>query len=175
MTEQWRPIPGWEGLYDVSDVGRVRSCSRVVVGRNGRPLTVNQRILTGTVNEHGYVRVSLCRGNARFTRGVHQLVLLAFAGPAPDGHEACHNNGDPGDNRLINLRWDTRSSNMLDRTTHGTNRNAVKTECDSGHRFTLENTYYPPGKRRRQCRACVRTRSREAARARRQLARGAVA
>lgn len=51
---------------------------------------------------------------------VHRLVLEAFVGPCPDGMECCHNNGDPADNRLENLRWDTISSNRADRIKHGT-------------------------------------------------------
>lgn len=51
---------------------------------------------------------------------VHRLVLAAFVGPCPDGMEACHNDGDPSNNRPENLRWDTRVSNMADTLTHGT-------------------------------------------------------
>lgn len=51
---------------------------------------------------------------------VHRLVLEAFVGPCPPGMECCHNNGNPADNRLENLRWDTRSANCLDAVQHGT-------------------------------------------------------
>jgi hypothetical protein len=53
------------------------------------------------------------------THLVHRLVLEAFVGPCPEGMEACHNNGDPADNRLENLRWDTRSANAKDKVRHG--------------------------------------------------------
>lgn len=53
-------------------------------------------------------------------RSVHRLVLEAFVGPAPEGMEGCHNNGDPWDNRLENLRWDTHQANMADAAAHGT-------------------------------------------------------
>lgn len=51
---------------------------------------------------------------------IHRLVLIAFVGPCPAGHECCHNNGDPKDNRLENLRWGTHQENVLDTKKHGT-------------------------------------------------------
>jgi hypothetical protein len=54
------------------------------------------------------------------SRKVHRLVLEAFVGPCPPGMECCHNDGNPLNNRLDNLRWDTRRSNQLDRNRHGT-------------------------------------------------------
>jgi hypothetical protein len=51
---------------------------------------------------------------------VHVLVLLAFIGPRPDGQEACHGDGNPLNNRLENLRWDTHLANEADKTIHGT-------------------------------------------------------
>lgn len=56
----------------------------------------------------------------RHSHNVHKLILEAFVGPCPEGCESCHNNGNKFDNRLENLRWDTRSGNQLDRLKHGT-------------------------------------------------------
>jgi hypothetical protein len=56
----------------------------------------------------------------------HRLVLLAFVGPCPEGLEGCHNDGDPSNNRLDNLRWDTRESNMADQIKHGVTTRGVK-------------------------------------------------
>lgn len=61
--------------------------------------------------------VNLGRGNMR---RVHRLVLEAFVGPAPAGTEGCHNDGNPQNNALSNLRWDTHAENMLDQVRHGT-------------------------------------------------------
>ena len=60
--------------------------------------------------------VSLGRGNQRF---VHHLILEAFVGPRPDGYESCHKNGNPLDNRLVNLYWGTKRDNGLDTRAHG--------------------------------------------------------
>lgn len=55
-----------------------------------------------------------------FCCSIHRLVLETFIGPCPDGMECCHNNGDPVDNRLGNLRWDTHFNNVQDSIKHGT-------------------------------------------------------
>lgn len=65
---------------------------------------------------------------------VHRLVLFAFVGPPPGGMEGCHNNGNPDNNALVNLRWDTHVNNLADRKQHGT---LVLGERHHNNRFTL--------------------------------------
>lgn len=96
-------------------MGRVRSLPRVVVRRNGSPMTVSGGIVKGCTRA-GYIRVTL-RRKQQF---VHRLVLAAFVGPLPDGHEVCHGNGSRSDNALANLRYGTRSDNVRDAIKHGT-------------------------------------------------------
>ena len=62
----------------------------------------------------GYNRLRLYKNGKGYNKLVHRLVLEAFEGKCPDGMEACHNNGNKIDNRLENLRWDTRSNNIKD-------------------------------------------------------------
>lgn len=96
----WRPIPGWEGLYEVSRDGSICSRQRRV-----------PHILRPDTVRGGYQRVSLSR-NGKVTRHmVHHLVLLAFVGPRPDGLDCNHRNGRRDDNRPENLEWVTRSEN----------------------------------------------------------------
>lgn len=150
--ESWEPIPGFERFYEVSDLGRVRSLDRVdALGalRQGR-------ILQPSTSPYGHLHVSLYVGGRRHTRRVHRLVLEAFAGIAPDGTECCHNNGDPTDNRLENLRWDTPGANRLDSVGHGTHHEARKTTCPQGHAYDDANTYIY--RARRSCRTCHRAR-----------------
>ena len=103
--EQWRAVPGYEGLYSVSDLGRVRS-HNAAKGRILKP-----RVLEGT----GYRAITLCRNGLKSYRHVAHLVLEAFVGPRPRGYHACHGNSIRTDNRLTNLRWDTASANALER------------------------------------------------------------
>lgn len=157
MTEIWKPVPEWVGYYEVSDQGRVRSVGRTVPRTNGRPLNLRSKILKGSVNACGYVVVALCRDDTKLSRSVHRLVLTAFVGPQPEGMEGCHFDGDPANNCLDNLRWDTRSGNTYDRVRHGTHSQARKTHCAHGHPFDEANTYLAPGKfRQRTCRTCMR-------------------
>lgn len=71
--------------------------------------------------------------------------------------EACHNNGDASDNRLSNLRWDTRSANQLDKQRHGTDHNSSKTHCPRGHSLVTPNLVRcQAAKGFRICLACSR-------------------
>ena len=121
--EEWAPIPGWTE-YSVSTLGRVRSEARVVMRKNGRAQTVHQRILSAAVKPRtGYRQVLLhVKGRGVLNRFVHQLVLLAHVGPPPAGHESCHNDGDPANNSLTNLRYGTHADNCADKVCHGTGR-----------------------------------------------------
>lgn len=113
-VERWLPVVGEEGYYDVSSHGRVRSLDRVVVGV--RRQHWKGMMLKPTNMGRGYVGVAL-RG--RNKQRIHQLVAKAFLGSAPAGMVVCHNDGDPGNNRLENLRYDTQASNCRDTVAHG--------------------------------------------------------
>ena len=112
MREEWRCVVGWEGLYEVSSHGRVKSMN---FRRKGRPGIVSLKLKRG-----GYLQASLCRNGERHYRLVHHLVLEAFSGPRPRGAQGRHLNGDPGDNRARNLAWGTVRQNHHDKIWHGT-------------------------------------------------------
>lgn len=121
ITEEWRPVPGYEGLYDVSSLGRVRSIGRKI-GHNipGYTRVLKSRILKPTLASHGYLTVKLHCERKGLTKTVHSIVAEAFIGPRPDGLDVCHNNGNRCDNRACNLRYDTRKNNFQDALLHGT-------------------------------------------------------
>lgn len=120
-NEIWRDIPGFEGTYQVSDLGRVRSLDRLVhhptcFGADHH-CRVRGRLLRPHLMHSGHHAVQLVNGEKRKERvnvKIHALVLLAFVGPYPEGLEIRHLNGIPSDNRLANLEYATRSRNGLD-------------------------------------------------------------
>lgn len=156
-NEQWLPVVGWEGFYEVSDLGRIRSVARIVIRSDGRKRTVYAKDLQPHTTRYGYRVAGLYRGNKGTNAPVHRLVLEAFVGPCPDGMEACHGNGVRDDNRLENLRWDTRKANVADMLNHGTQNNQAKTHCPRGHLLDHPNLR-PADLPSRKCLACSRAR-----------------
>jgi hypothetical protein len=162
-VEVWRPIVGYEGYYEVSDQGRVRSVDRLVAGPYGdKPWRLRGKPMKQTPwSKKGYLAVKLTRQGQQKRWSVHRLVLTAFVGPCPEGMEACHNNHVKSDNRLANLRWDTASANILDQVSAGVHNQARKTRCPQGHTYDAKNTYVAKGGGR-SCRLCARDRARAA-------------
>lgn len=151
-AEQWLPVVGHEGAYEVSDRGNVRSLDREITTKNGKRYTRRGVALAPRRHTQGYPQVHL---SGRGSVSIHRLVLEAFIGPCPTGLEACHNDGNPENNHAANLRWDTHAGNMQDRLAHGTCRNTAKTHCPAGHRLDAPNLV-PAQLRRgyRNCRVC---------------------
>lgn len=162
MDEIWASIPGTSGIYEASNLGRVRSVPRKLATSNGKILNLKGRILSPSTSKWGHKRV-----NFHFPDGtdqtwtVHRAVMKAFTKDrTEEGLVVCHENGDPSDNRLSNLRWDTLSSNSYDMERHGTNIYRNRTHCPRKHRLTEPNLV--AGKLKlgfRSCRACHQARS----------------
>lgn len=114
--EIWKAIPRFPG-YEVSNQGKIRSYWGVGVKKcklNKPPHFLKQSLSLASRTQ--YYFVDLGYGNHR---AVHRLVLMAFRGPCPKGLVACHNDGNPLNNHIDNLRWDTRQSNFRDAVKHG--------------------------------------------------------
>jgi hypothetical protein len=154
--ERWLPAAGFEGLYEVSDRGRVASLPRP--NRRGR------LVLTPSPDTDGYLQVVLCSAGIRHTRKVHVLVAEAFIGARPAGKVTRHLDGDQLNNARSNLRWGTHAENAQDRISHGRDFNKSKTAGSCGHALTGDNLYRDPAGHRhcRQCRSesAVRFRAR---------------
>lgn len=125
---EWRDIPGYEGLYAASDRGEVKSLERFVSqanrwgGMTSRLLP--SKLLTQTPDNgpyaYGRLQVKLSKDGVAKTHLVHRLVALAFLGPCPNGKQVAHNDGNPANNRLANLRYATPLENTHDKFGHGT-------------------------------------------------------
>lgn len=109
MSEIWKPVVGYEGMYEVSNLGNVRSFQK---GMN--------RMLKPCRGRENYLRVSLYKNGKQKSCSVHRMVLTAFVGPVPKGLECGHLNGNRDDNRLENLAYITREENAQHKISHGT-------------------------------------------------------
>lgn len=125
--EEWRPVVGWEGLYEVSSAGRVRSLDRFVKvsrsrragGRSYVKLLVGKLLSLNYSTSNGYVSISLNRNGRAKGYSVHSLVCEAFRGPRPAGMIVAHNDGNRLHNSAGNLRYATYIENGADAVAHG--------------------------------------------------------
>jgi hypothetical protein len=157
MIEEWRPVTYYEGLYEVSNAGRVKSLSRVDHGGNRR----REKILKPGLSKD--LKVSLCRESGVKQKSVAQLVLESFRGPG-NGLWALHRDDDATNNSLDNLYWGTPSDNQMDRVKNfgippqdnrfGRDPRTIPPHCANGHLYTEETTYI--SSTGRQCRLCQR-------------------
>ncbi len=115
---KWQRVVGYEDQYEVSTEGIVRSLPR----QDSRGRNLSGRVLKPTINKDGYPYVTLTKESWPRKFYCHQLVLLAFKGPCPEGMEVRHLDGNPGNKRLNNLEYGTRQDNRRDAILHGTTR-----------------------------------------------------
>ena len=154
--EDWLPVVGFEGLYEVSSAGRVRSLDRV----DSRGWRFKGRVMRCATDTRGYRRVRLSRDGIQSTRLVHRLVAEAHVGPPPTSAGLVrHLNDNPSDNRVENLSYGTDADNKLDAIRNGLNVNSSKALCLRGHSLTGANKRLKvgaSGRPGRQCNACLR-------------------
>lgn len=116
-VEVWASVPGFDGFYEVSNLGRVMSLARWA-GRNGKQWRT-VRILKAQKDKYGYLKVLLFQEGHLISWTVHKLVLLAFGFERPAGCQCRHLDGVHANNRLYNLMWGTAKQNGEDKVIHG--------------------------------------------------------
>lgn len=137
-SEEWRPVVGFEGLYDTSSRGRVYSHLR--------------NMFLKPDDSAPYLRVTLFKSGVRRKFSIHKLMAISWFGDQP-GLIVRHKNDQPRDNRIENLEWGTHAENTQDAVRNGGHRNVKKTHCPFDHEYTEENTVLFRGYQRR-CRIC---------------------
>ena len=137
MDEKWLPVVGYEGLYEVSDLGRVWSVPRVVWRKNGTKQTVKGKMLSQFVRE-GYPRVTISKGGVYKAMHVHRLVLRAHRGECPPGKQSLNGRSGPMDPALTNLRWGTPAENAYDRSLQRDDTESYG-ERQGSHKLTTAN------------------------------------
>lgn len=111
-NEIWLQIEGWEGMYEVSNLGRIKSMERWVGAKNGNRKLLKERILIQIKDRLGYFRVGLHRKNKTTMYLVHRLIALSFIYNNENKPQINHINGNPSDNRVDNLEWNTSKENI---------------------------------------------------------------
>lgn len=158
--EEWRDIPGWEGYYQVSDQGRVRSVDRVVHGVDGREINRKGKIIKLRARDERHLKAGLSRAGEQKKFYVHRLVVEAFHGAIPQGFVVRHLNGDPKDNRAGNLAIGTHSENYFDAVKHGTRRNSQESKCLRGHDYSDRSlASWDSRNQEEACKACSQAHS----------------
>ena len=113
MSEIWKDIEGYEGLYQVSNRGRVKSLERIVMRKNGRPYSVPELIKERQIDHKGYDRIGLNKNGKKKRFFVHRLVLQAFNPSSDETLEVNHIDGNKLNNNVENLEWVTSSENSI--------------------------------------------------------------
>jgi hypothetical protein len=141
----WYEIPGFPGY-------RINQMAEVMSLKGAEP-----RIMKTFPTSKGHHRRVALRVDGKYVNiSVHLLMARTFMGPAPEGLQVCHRNGDGWQNNLGNLYYGTQSRNNFDQVEHGTHGEASRTHCDQGHEFTPENTMRRKTKHGdvRKCKRC---------------------
>jgi len=111
MQEIWKDVVGYEGLYEVSNLGRIKGLERACSHWRGSKRVYKERFLSKTVHHSGYLKVGLKKDGIAKQFSIHRLVAIAFISNEEAKPHVNHKNGVKSDNRVINLEWATSSEN----------------------------------------------------------------
>lgn len=157
--ERWVAVPGFEGLYEASTYGRVRSLDRMIEHWRGGLRVSPGRILRPGVLKNGRLQVTLRKDGVGHQRKVHQVIALTFHGPCPEDMEVRHwPDRDVTNNRPENLCYGTKRDNQLDSMKHGTHKELRKTKCPRGHLLQTPNLRTDRLNKWRECLSCNKAR-----------------
>lgn len=174
-VEAWRDIPGYEGIYRVSSEGRIHSLARSVRMPQGTLKQLPQQAIRTHPTRSGHINVVLCKSGTKRNHMVHRLLAEIFLADSWfPGAQVCHNDGNPANNGLSNLRWGTASDNSRDTVLHGAHWQTRKTHCPRNHAYDKVKVR-TNGRRGRVCTICARESSRLGKQRRRARARLAAA
>lgn len=129
MTEVWKDVKGFEGMYQVSNLGRIKSLEREVITKKGYAIKVNESILKGSKDTKGYLQVEFKKDGKRIIRFIHRIVAEAFIPNVEHKEQVNHKNGNKLDNYVGNLEWATCKENIE----HAWKNNLNTARCGEKH------------------------------------------
>ncbi|MFY0128065.1 NUMOD4 domain-containing protein [Bacillus cytotoxicus] len=135
--ETWKDIEGFEGFYQVSNLGKIRSLDRYVPKRNGQKQFFRGKIISTYINNSGYECVDLARGGKKVKNTVHRLVAKHFCKGYREKLDVNHIDADRLNNKAENLEWMSRIENIRDCIKRGTH------NVDSAHKIAREKNQKP--------------------------------
>lgn len=115
--EEWKDIPGYEGFYKASSLGRVISLHRVIIRKTGAQQTMQPILIRSNDGSSGYHYITLCKYGHKKKLPIHRVIAFAFLDNPDNKPIIDHINGNKEDNRVSNLRWATYSENMKNENT----------------------------------------------------------
>ncbi len=132
--EIWKDIPDYEGLYQVSSLGRINSIPHLIKSnKDGGTRITEEHIKNTSVGWHGYVWINLWKNGKSKTHSVHRLVAMAFIENPNEFPAVNHIDGNKKNNTVDNLEWCTNSYNQLHASVNGLIKNTKKVKCvDTG-------------------------------------------
>jgi hypothetical protein len=110
--EIWLDIQDFEGVYQISNYGRVKSLERLIIQKDGKTKLIKENILKGGIDKDGYIMVTLCHSNKQYTKYIHKLVAKHFIENVDNFIQVNHKNGNKKDNIYTNLEWCDASYNI---------------------------------------------------------------
>jgi hypothetical protein len=117
LDEEWKDIPNYENIYQVSNMGRVKSLNRIIENKKGQIQKYKGKILSPRFSNRGYYQVNLSENNKPTLFSVHRLVMLSFVGPS--NLLVDHIDRNPKNNKLENLRYVSNQENTFNRGAKG--------------------------------------------------------
>lgn len=151
IDESWVPVDGYVGIYDVSNMGRVKTIGRR--DRYGRP--VREKIRRPAADPKGYLRLFLCHDGKNRCFLLHRIVARAFLGPCPSGYTVNHINGVKTDNREENLEYATKGENSRHAYRMGLLKDAPVLRGESHHNSKLTDELVRDIRRTRGSKSCL--------------------
>ena len=142
MEEIWKDVPGYEGYYQASNLGRIKSVSRIVKHNCGGPKKVNERIMKGYINRYGYKRVDLSKKGVNKQFSAHRIIAMTFLGESD--LVVNHIDGVKLNNHINNLEYVTPQEN----TAHAVRAGLIKNNSQINEKNIVED--YQNGSRLRE-------------------------